>query len=48
MSLRDKLELAQLGLALRSIWYDNTKITVSKVRKSVDLIFRFITGRDLE
>ena len=47
-SFRDKLELAKLGLALRSIWHNDRKITVEKVRKSFNLIWTFITGKKLE
>ncbi len=47
-SLRDKLEIAKLGLELRSIWHGNKTITVDKVRKSFNLIWTFITGKKLE
>ena len=48
MSLKDYTALAKLGLALRRIWHNDKKITVDKVRKSVNLIWTFITGKPLE
>ena len=48
MSLRDKLEIAKLGLELREIWHGKKTITVDMVRQSFNLIWTFITGKKVE
>jgi len=48
MSLRDYAAIARLGLALRSIWHNDPKITVEKIRKSFNLVWTFITGKEID
>ncbi len=48
MSLQDLGALARLGLALRNIWHNAPKITVDKVRKSFNLVYTFITGKEIQ
>lgn len=47
MGLRDYTAIARLGLALRRIWHNKPTITVAKLKESVGLVFKFITGREL-
>lgn len=46
MKLREIRALAQLGVALRRIWYGKKEISVTLLKRTFEVVYRFITGKN--